>query len=76
MYHLRRTKTSSGATAVQVVEYLNRKLIVASHIGSARTKDELWSLDFFQKRWICARLGVCITKYQNSMTVNLGGKQG
>lgn len=52
MYHIRRTKTSSGATAVQVVQYVKRKLIVANHIGSAKTDDELYSLLEMAKQWI------------------------
>ena len=52
MYHIRKTKTSSGATAVQVVEYVKRKLVVASHIGSARTSGELHSLENAAMQWI------------------------
>jgi transposase len=52
MYHIRKTKTSSGATAVQVVEYVKRKLVVASHIGSARTGDETHSLENMAMQWI------------------------
>ncbi|MEK7187105.1 MAG: IS1634 family transposase [Patescibacteria group bacterium] len=52
MYHIRRTKTSSRATAVQVVEYIERKLVVANHIGSAKTNDELSSLLEVAKTWI------------------------
>lgn len=39
--HIRTVKTSSGATAVQIVRYKKRKTIVISHIGSAHTKDAL-----------------------------------
>lgn len=44
MYYLRTTKTVSGAIAVQVVRYENRKLIVTAHIGSAHNSQELKSL--------------------------------
>lgn len=44
MYYLRTTKTATKATAVQVVRYDNRKLIVVAHIGSAHTPEELKSL--------------------------------
>lgn len=52
MYHIRKTKTSSGATAVQVVEYVQRKLVMAKHIGSARTETELSPLLEAATAWI------------------------
>lgn len=52
MYHIRKTKTSSGATAIQVVEYIQRKLVVVSHIGSAHAKDELSRLLEEAERWV------------------------
>jgi len=42
--HARTVKTSSGATAVQIVRYEKRKTIVISHVGSAHTKDALTAL--------------------------------
>ncbi len=39
--HIRTVKTSSGATAVQIVRYDKHKTIVISHIGSAHTQDEV-----------------------------------
>ena len=39
--HIRTVKTSSGATAVQIVRYEKNKTIIVSHIGSAHTKDAL-----------------------------------
>lgn len=39
--HIRTVKTSSGATAVQIVRYEKGKTIVVSHIGSAHTEDAL-----------------------------------
>ncbi|MBU3978481.1 IS1634 family transposase, partial [Patescibacteria group bacterium] len=42
--HVRTVKTSSGATAVQIVRYEKRKRIVVSHIGSARSIEDLFTL--------------------------------
>src|SRR5438270_76829 len=39
--HVRIVKTNSGASAVQIVRYEKRKRVVLSHIGSARTDQEL-----------------------------------
>lgn len=44
MYKIRVVRTSSGASAVQVVRYENRKRIVFRHIGSAHTPDDLQAL--------------------------------
>lgn len=52
MYHLRTTKTASGATAVQVVRYHNRKMIIEVHIGSAHNKEELLTLKQVATCWI------------------------
>ena len=38
--HLRKTKTASGATAIQAVRYVKRKVIVLHHFGSAHTPHE------------------------------------
>ena len=39
-YHIRKVKTGTNATAVQVVKYVNRKLIVVKHFGSAHNKEQ------------------------------------
>lgn len=52
MFHIRTVKTSSGATAVQVVFYENRKMRVAIHIGSAHDKKELAMLKKYAADWI------------------------
>lgn len=52
MFHIRKTKTSSGATAIQVIRYENRKLVVDKHIGSAHSKDELSILLRNANHWI------------------------
>lgn len=38
---IRKTRTASGATAVQVIRYERGKCIVVKHIGSAHNEDEL-----------------------------------
>jgi transposase len=57
MFHIRTTKTSSRATAVQVVRYEKRKLIVAAHLGSAHNKQELTILRKAALDWIEQRSG-------------------
>lgn len=52
MYHVRTVKTASGASAVQIVSYQNRKRIILKHIGSAHTQEELNSLRTTAKLWI------------------------
>lgn len=52
MFHIRKVKTSSGATAIQVVRYENRKLVVAKHIGSAHSKKEIVILLRNADHWI------------------------
>lgn len=52
MFHIRTTKTSSKATAVQVVRYINRKMIIAKHIGSTHEKNELQKLKQTAANWI------------------------
>ena len=57
MPSIRRTKTSSGSTAVQAVKYRNRKLVILKHFGSARTKIELQSLIQDAEHWISENTG-------------------
>lgn len=52
MPSIRKTKTASGATAVQVVQYEKRKLVVLKHIGSARSKTEESALIASAEAWI------------------------
>lgn len=52
MFHVRTTKTASGATAIQVVQYRNRKTKVYSHIGSAHNPKEITALREAALRWI------------------------
>ena len=48
---IRTTKTSSGATAVQVVSYVRRKMVVLNHVGSAGNEDDLGSLKKIASQW-------------------------
>ena len=52
MLHVRTTKTTSKATAVQVVRYEYRKLMVVKHIGSAHNEKELKVLKDSALAWI------------------------
>lgn len=49
---IRTTKTSSGAVAVQVVNYLNGKMEVLTHIGSARNDEDIMKLKCLASDWI------------------------
>ena len=50
--YIRTTKTSSGATAVQVVHYVHRKREVLTHVGSAKNEGDLMSLKKIASDWI------------------------
>ncbi len=52
MLYIRTTKTASGATAVQIVRYQNRKKVIVLHIGSAHTKQELKELTQTATEWV------------------------
>ena len=52
MYHIRKTKTSSKATAVQVVCYVKRKVKLAKHIGSGHSTEEIEKLLKVAETWI------------------------
>lgn len=52
MLSVRKTKTTSGSTSVQIVYYKNRKVVVEKHIGSGKTKEEIESLIKKGKSWI------------------------
>src|SRR3989338_1308204 len=52
MHRIRTVKTSSGATAIQVVRYVNRKTVVDSHIGSSKNLDDILRLKESAYRWI------------------------
>ncbi len=52
MYFVRKTQTASGATAIQIVRYRERKKIIVKHIGSAHTNDDIASLIQMASDWI------------------------
>lgn len=52
MPSIRKTKTASGATAVQVVRYENRKVVVMKHVGSGKTKEEIAALIESAASWL------------------------
>ena len=52
MYSVRTTKTASRATAVQIIQYEQRRKIILKHIGSAHTPEELTSLKRTACDWI------------------------
>lgn len=57
MPSIRRTKTSSGSTAIQVVCYRDRKVMVLKHIGSARTEEEIDALVQSADVWMQKHFG-------------------
>lgn len=52
MRSIRVTNTASGARAVQVVEYRNRKVQVCKHLGSAHSDKEVRQLKAAAQNWI------------------------
>lgn len=44
MYSVRKVKTKSGSVAVQVVQYVGHRSIIAKHVGSAKDETELTAL--------------------------------
>lgn len=52
MYYIRKTKTASLATAIQIVKYVNRKIEVIKHVGSAHNVSEEQALTEVAKNWI------------------------
>lgn len=52
MPSIRTTKTASGKTAVQIVRYEHRKVVLMKHIGSAKEKDEIKALKESAGSWI------------------------
>jgi len=52
MPSIRKTKTGSGATAVQVVRYAQRKVVILKHCGSGKTPDEVAALVEHAQEWV------------------------
>jgi transposase len=72
MPSVRKTKTASGATAVQVVQYRDRKVVVLKHIGSARTSEEIGALLQSADAWIERNTGqTSILNQQTGRTLPL-----
>jgi transposase len=55
-FKLRCTKTKSGKTAVQVVNYVHRKVNVLKHIGSATHTEEIVALKQQAEDWILIQM--------------------
>jgi len=49
---IRKVRTGSDSTAVQIVYYKNRKVVIAKHIGSGKSKEEIDLLVKRGKEWI------------------------
>lgn len=52
MFHVRVVRTGSGANAVQIVRYVDRKRLVVRHIGSAGNDEEQEALLLVAQEWI------------------------
>lgn len=52
---IRKIRTRSGATAVQIIRYTNGKRVIEQHVGSAHTPDEL-SILYKKAEQICEQL--------------------
>lgn len=55
MLRIRKTKTASGSTSVQIVYYRDRKVIVEKHIGSGKTEEAIGTLILKAQHWIESR---------------------
>lgn len=76
MASIRKTKTSSGSIAVQVVRYQHRKVIVEKHIGSARNDDEVKALYEVARTWIEQTTGqISLADVSSSRTLSLANTQ-
>lgn len=52
MLRIRKVKTKSGSTAIQVVKYIGHRAKIEKHIGSAQNNQELQVLLTIAKEWI------------------------
>ena len=55
-FKIRTTKTKSGKIAVQVVNYVKRKLNVLKHVGSAENEEEIEDLKKKAKSWVSMQM--------------------
>jgi len=74
MPNIRKTKTASGATAIQVVRYENRKTVVLKHFGSAKTKEEIIALIKDADEWLKRYTGqlLLFTEEKEGRILHLG----
>ena len=75
MYSVRKIKTKSGATAVQVVQYVGHRSIVAKHIGSGKDEVEVTILRHRAFEWIeeqTAQLSLFPAQKQKVLVVDRG----
>ena len=52
MYSIRKVTTKSGATAIQIVQYIGHSSKIIKHIGSTKNEDEGSTLRQLAKDWI------------------------
>lgn len=52
MVSIRKTKTKTNSTAVQIVYYKDRKVKILKHIGSGKTQSEIKDLEKHARSWI------------------------
>ena len=79
MYSVRRVKTKSGSIAVQVVQYVGHRSIIAKHIGSAKDDIEVTVLRKRALEWIdekTAQLSLFPTQKQKVLVVDRGECSG
>ena len=72
MAFIRKVKTRSGATAVQVVRKENGKVVNIEHIGSAHTKQELGILlKLAREQLFKGQISLLSDEYKSSLSVKL-----
>jgi len=75
MYSVRKVKTKSGSTAVQVVQYVGHRSIIAKHIGSGKDEVEVTILRQRAFEWIeeqTAQLSLFPSQKQKLLVVDRG----
>ena len=75
MYSVRKVKTKSGSIAVQVVQYVGHRSIIAKHMGSAKDELEVIALRQRDRAWIeeqTAQLSLFPAQKQDVLVVKRG----
>jgi transposase len=75
MFSVRKVKTKSGSTAVQVVRYIGHRAIILKHIGSSKDDTELAVLMLSAANWIeenSAQLSLFVDQKQKLLVVDRG----